>query len=79
MDHGVLYRAKLIARWLSVWGFIGLALAMSASLLVLSRLTEVVTTTYLTLTVVLALQQVALAVWLIVKGLNASVEVPPLA
>lgn len=79
MYYWVLYQARLVARWLSGWGFIGLALTMSASLLVLCRLTEVVTTAYLALNAVLALQQVALAIWLIVKGLNASAEVPPRA
>ena len=75
--YWVLHRARLVPRWLSVWGFIGLALTLSASLLVLCRLTGVVTTTYLALNAVLALQQVALATWLIVRGLNESAEVLP--
>ena len=76
MYYWVLYQARLVPRWLSGWGFAGLALAMFASLLVLCRLIEVVTTTYLALMAVLVLQQVALAIWLIVKGLNESAEVP---
>jgi hypothetical protein len=79
MYYWVLHQARLVPRWLSGWGFIGLALTMSASLLVLCRLVEVVTTIYLALNAVLALQQVALATWLIVKGLNESAEVPPRA
>jgi uncharacterized protein DUF4386 len=72
MYYWVLHRARLVSRCLSVWGFIGLALAVSASLLVMCRVIEVVTTAYVALTAVLALQQLALAVWLIVKGFNPS-------
>ncbi len=72
MYYWVLYQARLVARWLSGWGFIGLALTILASLLVLCRLVEVVTPAYLALNAVLALQQVVLAIWLIVKGLQAS-------
>jgi hypothetical protein len=76
MYYWVLYQARLVPRWLSGWGFAGLALAMLASLLVLCRLIEVVTPTYVALMAVLALQQVALAIWLIVKGLNEPAEAP---
>ena len=72
MYYWVLYRARLVSRWLSVWGFIGLALAVSASLLVMCRVIDVVTTAYVALIAVLALQQLALAVWLIVKGFQPS-------
>jgi hypothetical protein len=75
MYYWVLYRARLVPRWLSGWGFAGLALAICASLLVMCRLIEVVTPTYAALMAVLALQQLALAIWLIVKGFNASAEV----
>ncbi|MDO8942419.1 MAG: DUF4386 family protein, partial [Desulfobacterales bacterium] len=70
MYYWVLYRARLVPRWLSGWGFAGLALAMVASLLVMGRLIEVVTPVYLSLMAVLGLQQMALAIWLILKGLD---------
>jgi hypothetical protein len=74
MYYWVLYRARLVPRWLSRWGFAGLAFAMVASLLVMGRLVEVVTPAYGTLMAVLALQQMALAIWLIVKGLDEPAE-----
>lgn len=77
MYYGVLHRARLVARWLSNWGFWGLALTMSASFLVLCQLIEVVTPTYMVLNAVLVLQQVVLAIWLIVRGLNSTAEVRP--
>ncbi|MDH4191977.1 MAG: DUF4386 domain-containing protein [Betaproteobacteria bacterium] len=77
MYYWVLYQARLVARWLSSWGFGGLALTMSASFLVLCRLIEVVAPTYLALNAVLVLQQVVLAIWLVARGLNASTEALP--
>ncbi|MDO8915973.1 MAG: DUF4386 domain-containing protein [Coriobacteriia bacterium] len=74
MYYWILYRVRLVPRWLAVWGFAGLALAMVASLLVMGRLTEVVTPAYAALMAVLALQQLALAIWLIGKGLDEPAE-----
>jgi hypothetical protein len=74
--YRLLYRAKLVPRWLSGWGFAGLVLAAVASLLVMSRLIEVVTPVYGGVMTVLALQQLALAVWLIAKGLDESAAIP---
>ena len=71
----LLSRARLVPRWLSGSGFIGLAFAMVASLLVMSRLIEVVTPVYLSLMAVLGLQQMALAAWLIVRGLDTDRQV----
>lgn len=76
MYYWVLHRAKLVPRWLPVWGFIGLVSAMAASLLVFGGLIEVVTPTYVCLTAVLGLQQLALAAWLIIKGLDARAGAP---
>jgi len=70
MYYWVLHRYRLVARWLSGWGFVGLALTMVASLLVMGRLIEVVTPVYAGLMAVLGLQQLALAIWLIAKGLD---------
>ncbi|MEV0618356.1 DUF4386 domain-containing protein [Nonomuraea sp. NPDC050404] len=66
----VLYRSRYIPRWLSVWGLLGAAFAMSASFLVLFGLTEVVTPLYLGMNVPPALHGLVLAVWLLVKGFD---------
>lgn len=68
--YWILFRVRLVPRWVSGWGFFGLALALVASLLVMGSLIEVVTPVYLSLTAVLGLQQMALAIWLIVRGLD---------
>ena len=68
----VLYQSKLIPRWLSGWGFVGTMLTILASLLLLFRLIDVITPIYMVLNLPLALQEMILAVWLIVKGFNPS-------
>jgi len=67
----VLYRARLVPRWLSVWGLAGAVLWMAAGVLVLYGLVEPYSTTQTVLAIPIGVQEMALAVWLIVKGFNA--------
>ncbi|TKK91435.1 DUF4386 domain-containing protein [Herbidospora galbida] len=67
----ILWRSKFVPRWLTGWGFLGIAAAMSASFLVLLRLTDVVTPLYLTMNVPLGLHSFVLAVWLMTRGFAA--------
>jgi hypothetical protein len=72
MYYSVLHREQLVPVWLTVWGFVGLAPAAAASLLVLARRLVVMSRSYLASTAVLALQQVTLAIWLIAGGFDES-------
>jgi len=67
--NSVFYLAALIPRWLSVAGLIGSALSIVASLLFMVRFIGL-DAAYMMLNVPIALQQLVLAVWLIVKGFN---------
>ena len=61
------YRTRLIPRWLSVWGFIAVATSMASALLKFFHLD----TGYgFYLEMVMFPQEIAMAVWLIVKGFN---------
>ena len=63
------YRTRLIPRWLSVWGLIGVVCALASALLSFFH----VDTGYgLYLEVVIAPQEMVMAIWLIVKGFNPS-------
>ena len=63
------YRTRLIPRWLSVWGLIGVVPYMAYALLHFFRMD----TGYgFYLQMVLAPQEIVMAVWLIVKGFNSS-------
>jgi hypothetical protein len=63
------YRTRLIPRWLSVWGFIGVVLYMASALLKFFNMDPGIG---FYLEMVLAPQEMVMAVWLIVKGFNRS-------
>ena len=76
MYYSMLYQTKLVPRWLSVWGLVGTTLTILATLLVMFRLIDIITTSYIVLNSPMALQEMVLAVWLIVKGFNPSASLP---
>jgi len=63
------YRTRLIPRWLTVWGFIGVVCSLASALLLFFHI-ETGYEFYLEM--VLAPQEIVMAVWLIVKGFNPS-------
>ncbi|TSA15742.1 DUF4386 domain-containing protein [bacterium] len=73
MFYFILYQTKLVPRWLSGWGLVGTTVSIWATLLVMFRLIEIITPIYIVLAIPWALQEMVLAVWLIVKGFNPSV------
>jgi hypothetical protein len=67
----VLYKSKLIPRWLSVWGLVGAVLVLSYGLIGLFTLDPNMISSILTiLALPIAVQEMVFAVWLIVKGFN---------
>ncbi len=66
----LLYQSKLVPRWLSAWGFIGVAIHFAEGLLTLFGLLPAAAETVAALPI--ALQEMVFAVWLIVKGFNPS-------
>lgn len=68
--YWVLFRARLVPRWLSVWGFAGAFLYWAAGVLVMFHVVEPLTTIHVLLQAVLCLQELVLAGWLIAKGFN---------
>ncbi len=66
----VFYRSQLIPRWLSVWGLAGTVLGLVSGLLVLFQSIAVLSSTQVVLNLPLAVQEMVLAVWLIVKGFS---------
>ena len=61
------YRTRLLPRWLSVWGLIGVVCSLASALL---HLFHMDTGYGFYLEMVLAPQEMVMAVWLIVKGFN---------
>lgn len=68
MYYAIFYRAKLIPRWLSGWGLIGTSLGFVGAMLVCFQVTAFMSSLDVTMNVPIALNEMVLAVWLIVKG-----------
>jgi len=73
MLYLLLYKARLVPRWLSVWGIIGAILTIIASFLIMFRLIDIITPEYMIMNVPIALQELTFAIWLIVKGFDRKV------
>jgi hypothetical protein len=71
--YSLLYRARLIPRWLSGWGLIAVLLSWAAGLLAMFALLTPLSAFHIALQAPLGLQEIALAVWLIVKGFSSPV------
>lgn len=72
MYYYIFYRTKLVPRWLSGWGIIGVTLCIAASLLVLFRVIDHMSIAQIVLNFNILLQEMVLALWLIFKGFNTS-------
>jgi hypothetical protein len=72
MFYYALYQSKLIPRWLSGWGLIAAIPYLATGLLDMFALISPLSTIGSVLQFPLALQEMVLAVWLIVKGFNPS-------
>ncbi|SHG62375.1 DUF4386 domain-containing protein [Pedobacter caeni] len=72
--YSLLYSAKLIPQWLSVWGMTSAFLSVSASILVLFRQVDIITYEYLALNVPTAIHELVFGLWLTVKGFNKRIN-----
>lgn len=70
MFYFVLYQSKLIPRWLSGWGFIAAIVWLAAGLMGTFQFIAPMSTLQLSLSIPIGVQEMVMAVWLIVKGFN---------
>ncbi len=73
MYYWVLYRSRLIPRWLSGWGLVGVTLLIVSGVLVMFGLAAPLSTPQVILALPIAVQEMVLAVWLIAKGFDPAV------
>ena len=71
MYYVLFYQSRLVPRWLSGWGIVAVIVMMTACLLALFSDTPI--TGYTLLVLPIAVQEMVLAVWLLVKGFSPSV------
>jgi len=64
-----LYQSKLLPRWVSIWGLISIVMMMTSALLAMFavKLSDAI---FGLLVIPIAVQEMVMAVWLIVKGFN---------
>jgi hypothetical protein len=74
MYYWIFFRSQLVPRWLSVSGLSAIILLLTAWLLALFGHTSMLSYMYLVLP--LAVQEMVLAIWLMIKGFNARAPVP---
>lgn len=72
MLYGMLFRSRVIPRWLSLWGLLGTLLSLSASVFLLFEYMMVITSEYLIMNAPTALVELILGFWLFIKGLKGS-------
>lgn len=70
MYYYALYQSKLVPRWLSGWGFLAAASSLTAALLTIAGQLFPFSPVFILLQLPIGLQELVLAVWLIVKGFN---------
>jgi len=68
MLYMLFLKGKLVPKWLPVWGILGTLLSIVASMLLLFKVVDVITPQYLILNIPIALFELTLGFWLILKG-----------
>jgi Domain of unknown function (DUF4386) len=76
MYYWIFYRSRLIPRWLSGWGIAGTTLGFAAGMLVLFGVTGSMSALQVGLNLPIGINEMVLAVWLIVRGFNPSAAAP---
>ena len=72
MYYAVFYQYRLVPRWLSVWGLVGITLVTIGGVLVMLHVIPGFGTVQTLLSLPIFPQEMILAVWLIAKGINPS-------
>ncbi len=70
--YAVFYQYRLVPRWLSVWGLVGITLVTIGAVLVMLHVIPGFGTVQMLLNLPIFPQELVLAVWLIAKGVNPS-------
>jgi hypothetical protein len=72
MYYSLFYQYRLVPRWLSAWGLVGITLVTIAGVLVMLHIIPGFGTVQMVFNLPIFPQEMVLAVWLIAKGINPS-------
>ena len=70
MLYTVFYQSRLIPRWLSIWGLVAIVLHLTTAFLIMFHLAPTLSPVIGAINFPIFLQEMVMAVWLIVKGFN---------
>jgi hypothetical protein len=76
MYYSLFYQYRLVPRWLSGWGLVGITLTIITSVLVMLHVIPGFGTIQMVSNLPIALQEMVFAIWLIAKGVNMSAPAP---
>lgn len=77
MFYVLLFRSRIVPRWIAVWGLAAIPFYVVAHLLVMYAVIGANSTALNLLVVPLAVQELVLAIWMIAKGFNQEPHFPP--
>jgi hypothetical protein len=72
MYYWLFYQYRLVPRWLSGWGLVGITLTIITSVLVMLHIIPGFGTVQMVANLPIAVQEMVFAIWLIAKGVNMS-------
>jgi hypothetical protein len=72
MYYGLFYQYRMIPRWLSGWGLVGITLTIISSVLVMLGILPGFGTIQIFSNLPIAVQEMVFAVWLIAKGTHSA-------
>jgi hypothetical protein len=72
MYYWLFYQYRLVPRWLSGWGLVGITLTIITSVLVMLHIIPGFGTVQMVANLPIAVQEMVFAIWLIAKGVNSS-------
>jgi hypothetical protein len=70
MLYTVLYQSQLVPRWISIWGVIAILFNLATAFLMMFNLMTAFSTINMVMNFPIFLQEMVMAVWLIVKGFS---------
>jgi hypothetical protein len=74
MFYLLLYRSRIVPRWIALWGLVAIPFYVAADLLAMYAVIGAVSTEQTLLFMPLAVQEMVLAVWMIARGFRPAAE-----